>query len=100
MTLDPIITNAMTDILDSPLGEDAVYTTLAGVASNIRVFFHEEYLSDLGVESYDIYVEALTSDVSAAQKDETITVRGTTYKIKEPPHNEDNGMSVVNLIID
>ena len=97
---DSIIINAMTDILNSPLGDDAVYTPAGGSAKNIRVIFRKEYVSELGVAGYTIYAQVLTSDVAGAMAGDTLLINGVNYKIKEPPHEGNGGMSELVLSID
>jgi hypothetical protein len=92
--------DALTAILNSDLGHSASYTTSGGVATSIRVLFHRDYAPELGIEGHHIWIEALTADVSAAKPRETITVDGTTYKIKSPPEKEDDKMSIIELSID
>lgn len=95
-----IFGDALTAILNSDLGKSASYTTSGGVSTSIRVLFHRDYAPELGIEGHHIWIEALTSDVSAAKPNETITVDGTTYKIKSPPEKEDDKMSIIELSID
>jgi hypothetical protein len=89
------------DMLNDPnVGDDAIYTPTSGTAVPTRVFFHQDWAPELGMEAYAIAVEGLTSVFGSAVHGETITVKGTTYKIKEPPHESDDGMSVIELSID
>jgi len=77
-----------------------IYTPTGGTATSIKVLFHKEYDELSGAENYRYWLEAITSDVSAAKVDEPIVIEGVTYKIKEPPHHTGDGMSIIELKID
>jgi hypothetical protein len=97
---DDIFINALRDLLDSPLGYDAIYTPTAGVPVSIRCFYNKDGAPELGIEGYRVWIEALASEVSAAKPGESVTVLGTTYKIKDPPVKGDDGLSVIELTLD
>ena len=61
------------------------------------IFYNKQDGSLLGLEGYHIWIEALTSDMSAAKPGETVTVEGATYKIKAPPVHDGDGMSTIEL---
>ena len=92
--------DAMADMLNSDLGDDASYTPTGGTAVSTRVFFQKEDGAVLGMEGYLVRVEGLTSVFSAAKPGETITVLGTTYKILKPPVKGDDGLSSIELSLD
>lgn len=79
----------------------ATYTPSVGAVKQIPVFFKKQHLMiDENVSSYDIYIRALTSDIGNALPGETIAIPAdATYKIKDPPRNENNGfpLSIVTL---
>jgi hypothetical protein len=92
---------AIIDMLNDPnVGDDATYTPTGGTAVATRVFFQKEDGAVLGMKGYLIRIEGLTSIFSSAKPGETVTVLGTTYKIKEPPHESDDGMSIIELSVD
>jgi hypothetical protein len=95
-----VFETAMRDILDSVVGVDAIYTPAGGVAANIRVLFDKIYSPELGMQTELITAEALTSDIPAATKDETLTIDGVVYKIKQKPYLTDYGTSEIELSID
>jgi len=97
---EEIFTAALRDMLNGPLGEDAVYTSLMGDPETVRVFFHKESQRELGLDGYRIWIEAMTSDVAGIKPGESITVRGITYIIKAPPEDGDDYMSLIDLSID
>jgi hypothetical protein len=97
---EEIFVAALRDMLDGPLGEDATWTPLLGDPETMRVFYNKESMRELGMEGYRIWVEALATDVSGIQAGDSITVCGTTYKIKAPPEQGDDYMSIIELSID
>jgi hypothetical protein len=89
----------MAAILNSDLGKDATYTPTGGTAISIRVLYNKQYAPELGMEGHHVWIEALTSDVSAAKPGEAITVNGVSYKLMSPPET-DGIMSVIDLSVD
>ena len=95
-----IFINALTDMLNSQLGYDAIYTPTTGVPVSIRCFYHKEGGPELGMEGYHIWIEALASVVSAAKPGEAMVIDEITYKILSPPVKGDDGMSIIELTLD
>jgi hypothetical protein len=92
-----IFGSALAAMLNTDIAKDASYTPTTGAAKSIRVFYNKQDGSLLGLEGYHIWIEALTSDMSAAKPGETVTVEGVTYKIKAPPVHDGDGMSTIEL---
>lgn len=84
----------------------ARYTPLAGSPVDTPVIFTKERtMTDEGVRTYDIYAEGKRSVLGNAVPGETLAIpatNGTTYKIKEPPENNDLTIkqTIVNLSTD
>lgn len=95
-----IFLNALTALLACPLADDAIYTPASGPTSTIKVLFYKEYVAELGMEGYHIWLETLESNVTSVAIGETYTIRGTVYKIKSPPQKKDDGLCAVELSID
>lgn len=95
-----IWTDGLKELLDTEAGDDATYKPAAGTAKPIRVFFSKADAREMGMEGSIITVEALTSEVTGAKVGDTVTVRGTAYKIARPPYDGDDGMTALDLSID
>lgn len=66
----------------------------------IKVIINKEYDAMSGVGGFRYYAQAKTADVAAAKSGETLVIDSVTYKIKEPPHYNDDGISEIELSID
>lgn len=102
MTLKTDMASDLTNVFfnTDEFAVSATYTPSGGAAKTINVLFVKEYFAELGAEGYRYAIEAITSDVAAAKVDEPIVIEGVTYKIKEPPHHTDDGISIIELKID
>jgi hypothetical protein len=80
--------------------ESCTYTPAAGSAVVISVIFDKLYDGQSGVGSFRYFCTAKTADVSAAKPGETMVIGGVTYKIKDPPHNTNDGTSEIELSLE
>jgi len=78
----------------------AVYTPTTGIAKTINVIFNKEYAEIIGMSASRITCLCKTADITGAVPRETIVIEGTTYKIKESPHDIADGTTEVELSID
>lgn len=78
----------------------AVYTPTTGTEKTINVLFDREYAESMGMSASRISCICKTADIVGAVPRETLAISGTTYKIKEPPHDTADGTSVIELSID
>ena len=92
--------DAASAILNSDLGYAATYTATGVDPVSTRVLLYQDYFPELGVEGHTIAIDGLPSVFGSAVPGETVTVAGTTYKIKGPPQKIDKDFVRLELSID
>lgn len=75
MTTDEVFAESLIDIFDT-LGTDVTIG-----ATVIKGNFRNDFISVNGVESLIPIVECLDDDVSGVDHGDSLTIRGTTYKV-------------------
>jgi hypothetical protein len=90
-----IFGDALSNIINSPLGEDAVYTPVSGAAKSIRVFIERNTsLQPTGFEGQvferGTIIEALLADLGGEpDPGATFVVSGETYTVRTIEDNDD-----------
>jgi len=83
--MDQDFSYSIKEIIDGPLGSDAVLKTSSG-NKIIRVVFHNSYITnrvtDTEWEGSEPFADCLSTDVSHAKQNDTIFIKNTTYRIE------------------
>lgn len=92
---------ALTDIFNSPIGDDAVYTPYGGVAKSIRVILNKSVLmqpaGDAQVYERGVTIEVILADVvTEPSRGSTFVVGSETFTVQSIDSND--GYTVVCVV--
>ena len=83
--MDQDFTATITEIINGPLGTDAVLKTSSG-NKIIRVVFHNSYITNritnIEWEASEPFADCLGTDVSHVKQNDTIVIKNSTYRIE------------------
>ena len=83
--MDQDFTTEITEVINSPIGCDALLKTLTSGSKNIRVVFHNSYItnrvSDIEWEGSEPFADCLGTDVDHIVQNDTIVIKSVEYRI-------------------
>ena len=91
--MDQDFTTEITEVINSPIGCNAVVKTASSGSKNIRVVFHNSYITnrvtDIEWEGSEPYVDCLGTDVEHVVQNDTILIKNVEYRIEVPQPLDD-----------